>query len=84
MALTLNAEQKSVYHIFSGENQYVIPPYQRAYLYTIQIERGPYYYHERITIDKLVELDLIKNNDEEYLAELINIAYKFIQESNEN
>lgn len=31
MALTLNAEQKSIYHIFSGEIQYVIPPYQRAY-----------------------------------------------------
>jgi uncharacterized protein with ParB-like and HNH nuclease domain len=34
MTPTLNAEQKSVYHIFSGENQYVIPPYQRAYSWT--------------------------------------------------
>ena len=34
MALTLNAEQKSIYNIFSGENQYVIPPYQRAYSWT--------------------------------------------------
>ena len=35
MALTLNAEQKSIYQIFSGENQYIIPPYQRAYSWTI-------------------------------------------------
>jgi len=34
MALTLNAEQKSIYEIFSGENQYIIPPYQRAYSWT--------------------------------------------------
>ncbi|CAA6818422.1 MAG: DUF262 domain-containing protein [uncultured Sulfurovum sp.] len=34
MALTLNAEQKSIYKIFSGENQYIIPPYQRAYSWT--------------------------------------------------
>jgi len=34
MALTLNAEQKSIYDIFSGENQYIIPPYQRAYSWT--------------------------------------------------
>ena len=34
MALTLNAEQKSIYQIFSGENQYIIPPYQRAYSWT--------------------------------------------------
>jgi len=34
MALTLNAEQKSIYHIFSGETQYIIPPYQRAYSWT--------------------------------------------------
>ena len=31
MALTLTAEQKSVYEIFSGESKYIIPPYQRAY-----------------------------------------------------
>ena len=35
MALTLNAEQKSIYQIFSGENQYIIPPYQRAYSWTM-------------------------------------------------
>ncbi len=34
MALTLTAEQKSIYDIFSGENQYVIPPYQRTYSWT--------------------------------------------------
>jgi len=34
MALTLNAEQKSIYDIFSGVNQYIIPPYQRAYSWT--------------------------------------------------
>ena len=31
MALTLTAEQKSIYDIFSGNSKYVIPPYQRAY-----------------------------------------------------
>ena len=36
MALTLTAEQKSIYDIFSGENQYVIPPYQRAYSWDIK------------------------------------------------
>jgi len=34
MALTLNAEQKSIYHIFIGDTQYIIPPYQRAYSWT--------------------------------------------------
>lgn len=31
MALTLTAEQKSIYEIFSGNSKYIIPPYQRAY-----------------------------------------------------
>ncbi|MCF6245219.1 MAG: DUF262 domain-containing protein [Sulfurovum sp.] len=31
MALTLTAEQKSIYNIFSGDIKYLIPPYQRAY-----------------------------------------------------
>ena len=31
MALTLTAEQKSIYEIFSGNTKYIIPPYQRAY-----------------------------------------------------
>ena len=31
MALTLTAEQKSIYKIFSGDTKYLIPPYQRAY-----------------------------------------------------
>jgi len=31
MALTLTAEQKSIYEIFSGKSKYIIPPYQRAY-----------------------------------------------------
>ena len=31
MALSLTAEQKSILTIFSGNNQYIIPPYQRQY-----------------------------------------------------
>jgi len=31
MALSLTAEQKSIFEIFSGNNIYIIPPYQRAY-----------------------------------------------------
>ena len=31
MALTLTAEQKTIYEIFSGNTKYIIPPYQRAY-----------------------------------------------------
>jgi len=31
MALTLTAEQKSIYEIFNGNSKYIIPPYQRAY-----------------------------------------------------
>lgn len=31
MALSLTAEQKSIYKLFSGKEQYIIPPYQRAY-----------------------------------------------------
>ncbi len=31
MALTLTAEQKTIYEIFSGNSKYIIPPYQRAY-----------------------------------------------------
>ena len=31
MALSLTAEQKSIFEIFSGKNQYIIPPYQRPY-----------------------------------------------------
>lgn len=31
MALDLSAEQKTIYDIFSGKEQYIIPPYQRAY-----------------------------------------------------
>ena len=31
MALSLTAEQKSIYEIFSGNYIYIIPPYQRAY-----------------------------------------------------
>lgn len=34
MALSLTAEQKSIFDIFSGKNQYIIPPYQRAYSWT--------------------------------------------------
>ena len=36
MALTLNAEQKSIYDIFSGKTHYYIPPYQRPYSWQIQ------------------------------------------------
>ncbi len=36
MALTLKAEQKSIYDIFSGKTQYYIPPYQRPYSWQIQ------------------------------------------------
>ncbi|MDQ7005189.1 MAG: DUF262 domain-containing protein [Ghiorsea sp.] len=31
MALSLTAEQKTIFEMFSGKDQYVIPPYQRAY-----------------------------------------------------
>lgn len=31
MALSLNAEQKEITKILSGKEQYIIPPYQRAY-----------------------------------------------------
>ncbi|MFK5976929.1 MAG: DUF262 domain-containing protein, partial [Sulfurovum sp.] len=31
MALSLTAEQQSIFDMFSGKNQYIIPPYQRAY-----------------------------------------------------
>lgn len=31
MALSLTAEQKSIFEIFSGKNEYIIPPYQRPY-----------------------------------------------------
>jgi len=31
MALSLTAEQQSIFEMFSGKNQYIIPPYQRAY-----------------------------------------------------
>lgn len=34
MALSLTAEQKTIFEIFSGKNQYIIPPYQRAYSWT--------------------------------------------------
>jgi len=34
MGLSLSAEQKFVLEIFSGKNQYIIPPYQRAYSWT--------------------------------------------------
>lgn len=34
MALSLTAEQKSIFEIFSGKNQYIIPPYQRPYSWT--------------------------------------------------
>ena len=34
MALSLTAEQKSIFDIFSGKNQYIIPPYQRSYSWT--------------------------------------------------
>jgi uncharacterized protein with ParB-like and HNH nuclease domain len=36
MALTLTAEQKSIYDIFSGKTQYYIPPYQRPYSWQLQ------------------------------------------------
>ncbi|NEW60477.1 DUF262 domain-containing protein, partial [Sulfurovum sp. bin170] len=36
MALTLNAEQKSIYNIFMGKCQYLIPPYQRPYSWQLQ------------------------------------------------
>ena len=31
MALSLTAEQQSIFDMFSGKNQYIIPAYQRAY-----------------------------------------------------
>ncbi len=36
MALTLTAEQKSIFEIFSGKNQYTIPPYQRPYSWDVK------------------------------------------------
>jgi uncharacterized protein with ParB-like and HNH nuclease domain len=36
MALTLRAEPKTIYEIFSGKNQYTIPPYQRAYSWEVE------------------------------------------------
>jgi len=34
MALSLTAKQESIFEMFSGKNQYIIPPYQRAYSWT--------------------------------------------------
>lgn len=34
MALSLTAEQQSIFDMFNGKNQYIIPPYQRAYSWT--------------------------------------------------
>jgi uncharacterized protein with ParB-like and HNH nuclease domain len=31
MGLTLSAEQKNIFNIFSGKNKYIIPEYQRPY-----------------------------------------------------
>jgi len=36
MALLLTAEQKTLVQIFSDKSQYIIPPYQRAYSWTLE------------------------------------------------
>jgi len=65
MALTLNAEQKSIYDIFSSENQYIIPPYQREYSWTET--------HCKTLFDD-IKRAFYKNGDEEYFLGNIVLA----------
>jgi len=63
MALSLTAEQKSIFDLFSGKDQYIIPPYQRPYAWGSK--------HCRVLFDDLTHAYFHQKDEGYFLGNLV-------------